>query len=135
LISLNLGALYSTGRPSPHNQAFKGKFFPMDVSMHQDPIKHVWWVYGELPEKEAPPIIILPETGELEEKVEALENAVNTLSSQLSSANSEISDLNSKIDELENTIAGIGGPSTLTYGSLLLAVVAIVIAFYFGTKK
>lgn len=128
--------MYSTGRASPHNQEFKGEFFPMNVSMHQDPLKHIWWVYGELPEVVTPlPDIIIPDTGDIEEKIEALENAVNQLSSQFSSANSQISSLNSKIADLESELAQTSGPGMLTYGSLLLGIVAIVVAFYYGTKR
>jgi peptide/nickel transport system substrate-binding protein len=125
---------YSTGRASPHSQAFKGKFFPMNASMHQDPLKHIWWVYGELPAVTEPPVVVVPDTGDLEEKVEAIENAVNQLSSQVSSANSELSDLSSKIEALESQ-AGAGGTSALTYVSLLLALVAIGLAYYLGTRR
>jgi len=127
--------LYSTGRESPHNQEFKGEFFPMNVSMHQDPLKHIWWVYGELPKVEEPPIVIVPDTGDIEEKVEALENTINQLSSQVSSANSEISSLNSKIADLESELTQPSDPGMLTYASLLLGIVAIVVAFYYGTKR
>ena len=131
--------MYSTGRASPHNQEFKGEFFPMNVSMHQDPLKHIWWVYGEVPDvtttAPAAPVIVLPDTDDLEEQVGALEDAVNQISSQLSKANSAISSLNSKVTDLENVVPPASGTDSLTYVSLLLGIVAIAVAAYFGTKR
>jgi peptide/nickel transport system substrate-binding protein len=126
--------VYDSREQSVVSQAFKGRYWPNKVSGAQDPIKWVWWVYGELPAVVEPPVVVVPDTGDLEEKVEAIENAVNQLSSQVSGVNSEISDLSSKIEALESQ-AGAGGTGMLTYVSLLLALVAIGAAYYFGTRR
>lgn len=125
--------VYAAGRASPFNQAFKGEFFPMNVSMHQDPLKHIWWVYGE--KRVDIPVIDLPDTEELEPRIDALEDAVTTMSGQLQTANSQLSELNTKISDLETQLASAGGTSMLTYVSLVLGVVAIGAAYYFGTRE
>lgn len=126
---------YSTGRASPFNQEFKGEFFPMNVSMHQDPIKAIWWVYGELPEvEEVLPDIIIPDTGDIEDRLDAIENAINQLSTQLSSAKSEISSLDTQIEDLETQLAP-SGPGMITYAALLLAIVSIVVSIYLSSKR
>ena len=105
----------------------------MNVSMHQDPLKHIWWVYGE--QKVDIPDIILPDTEELEPRIDALEDAVTTMSGQLQTANSQLSELNTKISDLETQLASAGGTSMLTYVALLLGVVALGAAYYFGTRE
>jgi len=96
---------------------------------HGDPIIHT----VELP------VIVPTDTGDIEDQIDAMEKVINELSSDLSSkltsATKDISSLNSKITDLETELAQPASPGMLTYGSLLLAIVAIAVAYFYGTKK
>jgi len=88
----------------------------------------VWWKLGELPEQESEQE---PIDEELEAKLETLQSDVNSLASQ-------ITILNSKISSLESQIANISTPAapnqTMSYVAVVVAIIAVGIAFYFGTK-
>jgi len=109
---------YATGRESPHNQAFKGKFWPMNVSMHQDPIKNIWWVYGELKETTTPQV-----TEDIEIRLVVLEDTILDLSTK-------ISDLETQLSTTPSTM-----PTNIAYVAILIAAIAISVSLYFGLKK
>jgi len=88
----------------------------------------IWWKLGELPEQES----------EQEPIDEELEANLETLQSDVDSLKSQITMLNSKISNLENQITNISEPAapnqTMSYVAVVLAIIAVGIAFYFGTK-
>ena len=88
----------------------------------------IWWKLGELPEQES----------EQEPIDEELEANLETLQSDVDSLKSQITMLNSKISNLENQITNISEPAapnqTMSYVAVVVAIIAVGIAFYFGTK-
>lgn len=88
----------------------------------------IWWKLGELPEQES----------EQEPIDEELEANLETLQSDVDSLKSQISGLNSKISSLETQVANISIPAapsqTMSYVAVVVAIIAVGIAFYFGTK-
>jgi len=127
---------YDTWQCEIWNVEFQGVRESMDPAAHHGRWDYVYWTLGELPEPEPepePPIII-PDTGELEEKVEALENAYNALSSQFSE---EISSLRAELSNLEDQLADIDIPTpnmTMSYVAIVIALLAVGVSVYFGTK-
>jgi peptide/nickel transport system substrate-binding protein len=121
--------LFAMGRLSAYNQEFKGLYFPPNIDMHHDPPEHIWWVQGELLEPEPEPTPEpTPEPSGLEEKVDSLSSKVDMLSS-------EVDNLSSDIDALEEKVTTMpSAPTSLIYISIVIALIAIVIAYYFGTR-
>ena len=123
---------YNTWKCNIWNVDYKGIEEAMLPDIYYGKWTDVWWTEGELREPEPP--IIIPDTGELEEKVEALESAYNTLSSQLTD---EISRLNTELSDLEDQLADIEPATpnmTMSYVAVVIALVAIGVSAYFGTK-
>jgi peptide/nickel transport system substrate-binding protein len=121
--------LYAMGRLSAFNQEFKGLYFPPNIDMHHDPPEHVWWVQGELLEPEPEPTPTpSPEPSGLEEKVDSLSGTVDMLSNQVDQLSSDIDALEEKVTTMPSA------PTSLIYVSIVIALIAIVIAYYFGTR-
>ena len=91
----------------------------------------VWWKQGELPEVSEPEPEPEPIDEELETTIETLESDVNSLESQLSSLNLKISNLENQISNLPEPVAQ---NQTMSYVAIVIALIAIGAAYYFGTK-
>jgi peptide/nickel transport system substrate-binding protein len=95
----------------------------------------VWWIKGELPpEPEPEPEPEPPVSGDVEERVESLESASQSLSSDISSLENQVSSLSMEISELKSQPAASAN-NTMSYIAILIALVAIGVAYYFGTQK
>ena len=100
----------------------------MNVSVHRDPYKYIWWVYGELPETPEKPLI--DPTVELVPRIETLEDIIVSQQELISSLSSEISSLTTEIESLKAAT----GTDILTYVALLIGLVAIGAVLYFSRQ-
>ena len=89
----------------------------------------VWWKLGELPEVSEPEPEPIDE--ELETTIETLESDINSLASQIAILNSKISNLENQISNLPEPVAP---NQTISYVAVVLALLAVIVAYYFGTK-
>jgi hypothetical protein len=95
----------------------------------------VWWIHGELPaEPEPEPEPEPPISGDVEARVKSLESSSQSLSSEISSLKNQVSSLSTEISELKDQPAATAN-NTMSYLAILIALVAIGAAYYFGTQK
>jgi peptide/nickel transport system substrate-binding protein len=115
------------GTTFPHHKDYNGFHFqePYSELAGFRRSEYVYWAGGEDITKTVEP----PTPSDLESRVDSLESSVKSLSS-------DISDLESQITSLEGQIKEpAAAPNTMAYLAIAIAVIAIVIAFYFGTKQ
>ena len=127
--------LFSTEGAYIYNNDFKNMDSTRSVTSWKA-YDDVWWIYGDLPTPEPGPIVI-PDTGDLEDKVDALESAMQALSSQLASANNQISSQSTELSNIQTQLADldVAAPNmTMSYAAIVGALAAIGISLYFGTK-
>jgi len=119
----------------PRNKDYKGYWFEEpyhNLVGGNRRLDMVWWEGGEdiYVSEPTPPA---PSPGEeLEPRMEAVEESLGTVASQISSLSSQVESLKS---QLESLTAPAPASNTISYAAIVLAIVAIIVAYYFGTQK
>ncbi len=117
----------------PRHSDFKGYWFEEpyhEMAGGNRRLDMVWWEGGE----EISPIkSITPSPGDdIDSRVEAIEGSLGTVTNQVNSLSSQVESLTSKLESLtEPTPAS----NTFSYVAIVIAVVAMILPFYFKDQK
>ena len=107
---------------------------PTNIDKSRSHMERVWWEYGTLPELEPEPDV--DDGADVESRVEEIEDVLEELSSAISDVETQLSDMGSLIDDIQADLdAPASTSNTMVYLSLAVSIVAVALAFYFGTKK